>query len=180
MLSIYGDEGKIPAIYATPDPVYMRKTVGNVFEIPGELSRKALDPDVSQETRDRYLFMIHKQYAAPAVRVAEDNQRLVGWQIISVDPKSLQPCFTQEDAEDIIVRTKEAGKTKDVPKAARIRALERDTVFWQVDMLVQERAKMFSRYRETLGPDQGFESIDLVPAWFNLKGGTIDTKGRQN
>jgi len=180
MLSIYGDEGKIPAIYATPDPVYHRKTVGNVFEIPGELSRKALDPEATQETRDKYRAIIHKQYTARAVTEAIDNQRLAGWQIISVNPNSLQPCFTQEDAEDIIVRTKEASKTKDVPTAARIRALERDTVFWQVDMVVQERAKMFSRYRETLGPDQGFESIDLVPSWFNLKGGTIDTKGRLN
>lgn len=182
MASIYGDEGLITAIYTRPDPVYMRKPVAIVFEIDGELSRKAENPLLLEETRQKYREIIFRQYAVKAVREAEDHQNLANWRIIDGVPGSMQKCEIQEDAEDILERTKDAAKpiTRAVPKPARIRALERDTAFWEVTVIVEERQKMFSRFRETLGPDQGFERVDMVPEWFDLKDGTIDTKENRN
>jgi hypothetical protein len=181
MASIYGDKGLITGIYAWPDPVYTRKPVGIVFEIDGDLSRKATSILSSEDSRQKYREMIHRQYAAPAVREAEDHQRLANWRIVDGVPGSMRPCDVQEDPEDILTRTKAAGKpNKDIPREARIRALERDTVFWEVTVIVEERQKMFSRYRETLGPDQGFEAVEKVPEWFGLKNETVDTKERMN
>lgn len=170
MPSIYGATGLVPAIFAWPDPVYMPKDVSIVFEVDGELSRKALDLSLPLESRQRYRNIIGKQYCEPAYREAVDHQRLANWEIKKVVPGSMQKCEVQEDAEDILDRTKSSSRTiKDVPQAARVRALERDTAFWQVTVTVVERQKMYSKNLPELGPAEGFEANELLPEWFDVE-----------
>jgi len=144
------------AIWVYPDTEYFEAEKPLIFEVPGELHRKVTGTE-PEEDRRGYFNRVFAEFATPAINQAKNYK---GFEVLDGIPLAMHPYEIQEDPEDIAERT-----VKGVPKRAVTRAAERDTVFWAVVVKVRQKRRLFERYREVKGPEDGFEANDKMPDW---------------
>ncbi len=163
-MSIYDSSKPMMTLIQTmPDKEWMEKTVTPVFEIPGEIHRKIMDAQTPMAKRREYAAYVYNKYALPCIEQAASHPKLAGFEVLTDEyPTNMRPSDIQEDPEDMIQRT-QVSSHKDVPREKRIRAMLRDTVFWQIDIRVKQQRLMYEVNLDPKGPADGYEAIEDLP-----------------
>lgn len=152
------------AIWVQPDAEFFERLQRIVFEIPGELHREIMNPDITDEERRGFFGRAYREFALPAILAARKNPMRYGFEVLDRQPLEMGPHDVQEDGGDIVERT-----LKGVPRATISKAALRDSTFWRISVWVKVRRVMFERFREVKGPKDGFEANDELPEWMAHK-----------
>lgn len=141
-----------------PDTEYTEQWLTIGFEVDAEATAALRDPLATTDHKiraDRHV----KAMALQAIQRVEANPKLAEWEVSrKVNARNLQRDFSQETVEEM-----EERRIARLPSPTVTDVMKRGKENWTIEVWGRRKNRLFLKYPELRGPDDGYESYDRLP-----------------